>query len=183
MKKHNLAFIDLETTGLDPEKHEILEIGCLIARQKERSGKGPLVEKIEEFEIKVKPEHINTADPEALRICGYIEAEWIFAVNLTQAIKKLVEKTKGAIMVGHNVAFDWVFLEKAFKKTGIDSQMHYHKIDTITLSFAKLYDNPDAQKFSLRALCELLDVKNEKAHTALSDIKATFEVYKKLLNI
>lgn len=182
MKKHNLAFIDLETTGLDPEKHEIIEIGIIIARQKERDGRGPLVEKVEEFEVKIKPEHIETADAEALRICGYNEADWLFAVDLKQAMEKLAEKTKDAIMVGHNVAFDWVFLEKAFEKTDIEPQLHYHKIDTISLALGKLYDNKDAQKFSLRALCELLGIKNEKAHTALSDIRATFELYKKLLD-
>ena len=181
MKKHNLAFIDLETTGLNPEKHEIIEIGCLIARQKDRGVQGPLVEKIEEFEIKVKPTHIETADREALRICGYNEADWVFAVDLKQALLQLAEMTKSSIMVGHNVSFDWVFLEKAFEETGVSPEFHYHKIDTIALSFAKLYDNPDAQKFSLRALCELLNIKNEKAHTALSDVRATFELYKKLL--
>ena len=29
-KKTKLTFIDLETTGLDPEKHEILEIGGVV---------------------------------------------------------------------------------------------------------------------------------------------------------
>jgi len=33
MKKHPLAFIDLETTGLNPDTHEIIEIGCLVVRQ------------------------------------------------------------------------------------------------------------------------------------------------------
>ena len=28
MRKHNLAFIDIETTGLNVIKHEIIEIGC-----------------------------------------------------------------------------------------------------------------------------------------------------------
>jgi DNA polymerase III alpha subunit (gram-positive type) len=181
MKKHNLVFLDLETTGLNPEMHEIIEIGCIIARQKDRVGKGPEIEKIEEFEIKVKPRHIETADKEALRICGYNEGDWVFAVDLKQALGKLAEKAKSGIMVGHNVAFDWVFLEKAFEETGVVPEFHYHKIDTIALAFAKLYNNPEAQKFSLRALCELLNIKNEKAHTALSDVRATFELYKKLL--
>ena len=51
------------------------------------------------------------------------------------------------------------------------------------LAFAKLYDDPGAQKFSLRALCDYFGVKNEHAHSAMSDIKATFEVYKKLMGL
>lgn len=39
MKKHNLAFVDTETTGLDFDKHEIISIGCVIASQDWSSGK------------------------------------------------------------------------------------------------------------------------------------------------
>ena len=182
MKKHNLAFIDLETTGLDPERHEIIEIGCIIARQVERPGLGPAVEKIEEIDLKVKPEHVETADPQSVRINGYTKEAWLFAVDLKPALEEIVEKTKDAIMVGQNVSFDWVFLEKAFAKTGVTHMMHYHKIDTIALAFAKLYDDDRAQKYSLRSLCDLLGVVNEREHSALSDVRATYEVYKKLLN-
>lgn len=182
MKKHNLAFIDLETTGLDPERHEIIEIGCIIARQVERPGCGPSVEKIEEIDLKVKPEHVETADPQSFRINGYTPEAWLFAVDLKPALEQLAEKTKDAIMVGQNVSFDWVFLEKAFAKTGVVQMMHYHKIDTIALAFAKLYDDGRAQKFSLRSLCELLGVVNEREHSALSDVRATYDVYRKLLN-
>jgi len=45
MKNHNLAFTDLETTGLDAHKHEIIEIGCLLARQVPHAGKGPSPER------------------------------------------------------------------------------------------------------------------------------------------
>jgi oligoribonuclease (3'-5' exoribonuclease) len=41
MKIHNLAFIDTETTGTDPDKHEIIELAVIIAKQVEREGKGP----------------------------------------------------------------------------------------------------------------------------------------------
>tara|TARA_Y100000310_G_scaffold345569_1_gene466732 strand:+ start:4274 stop:4825 length:552 start_codon:yes stop_codon:yes gene_type:complete len=183
MKRHNLAFIDLETTGLDPERHEIIEIGCIVAKQVPQSGGGAKVEKIEEFDVKVKPENIDNAEPDALRVSGYNEMEWMFAAELSQAIKQLVEKTKDCVMVGHNVSFDQGFLEKAFEKTGIENKMHYHKLDTIPIAFAKLYDNPDVQKFSLGLLCEHFGIKNERAHTALSDIRATFELYKKLLDV
>ena len=53
---------------------------------------------------------------------------------------------------------------------------------TISLAFARLYDAPLADKFSLRYLCELLKVENTKAHTALADTRALVQVYKKLMN-
>ncbi|MEZ4114453.1 MAG: exonuclease domain-containing protein [Candidatus Paceibacterota bacterium] len=39
MKKHNLAFVDIETTGFDPDKHEMIEIGIVIVKQLGTEGK------------------------------------------------------------------------------------------------------------------------------------------------
>ncbi len=183
MKRHNLAFIDLETTGLDPKKHEIIELGCLIVKQiPNPNGRGPNLEVIEELELKIKPKHLETAEPEALKINGYNEMEWLFAVELEQAMKVLAEKTKDCIMVGQNVFFDWSFLKEAFEQTGIENKMHFHRIDLISMAFAKLYHDQSLERYNLRALAEFFGVENSRAHTALADIKATFEIYKKLLD-
>ncbi|MEK7555752.1 MAG: 3'-5' exonuclease [Patescibacteria group bacterium] len=185
MKERNLAFIDLETTGLELKRHEIIEIGCIVARQIQREpGEkgGASLQVIEEFEIKVKPEHFETADPVSLEINGYREDDWKDALSLSAAMQIVAEKTKEANIVAHNVAFDWMFLEKAFEETGVKNMMHYHKLDTIPIAFAKLYDVPEVQKFSLRSLCEYYGIENKKAHTALSDARATYELYRRLMN-
>ena len=182
MKKHNLAFIDIETTGLDPLKHEIIEFGCILAKQLPQVGRGPKLELIEEFEFKIKPEHLEMADPQALRINGYNEADWLFAGELKQVLKTVAEKTEGAIMVAQNVTFDWSFLDAGFKKTGIENKMHYPKLDLLSIAFARLYNDEKAQYFNLKSLTELCGLSNERAHTALADTRVTYEIYKKLLN-
>jgi len=175
MKKHNLAFIDIETTGLDVGKHEIIEIGCVLT--------SPDFDVIEKFELKIKPEHIMDADPTSLKVNKYDPLKWEDAYTLKEAMKILSTKVKDFIMVGHNVAFDAGFLEHAYSKTGIGNSMHYHKLDTVSIAWAKLHREPDLEHFSLRDLCERFGIKNEKAHTALSDARATFELYKKLMEI
>ncbi|MEK7505003.1 MAG: 3'-5' exonuclease [Patescibacteria group bacterium] len=183
MKRHNLAFIDLETTGLDPEKHEIIELACLLAKQIPNPGKGPKLELIEEFEFKIKPKHLETAEQMALNKNGYNDADWLFAADLEQVLKTLSDKAVGASMVAHNVTFDWNFLNKAFSTTGIPNKMHYHRIDTMSMAFTKLYHDDRAQAFSLGALADFFGLKNDRAHTALADIRTTFELYKKLLGV
>ena len=84
MKNKNLAFIDIETTGFNVETQEIIEIGCVIVAQND----GIPGEVIDEFDLKVKPEHLEAADPEALSVNGYNEAEWLFAMDLMQAMKE-----------------------------------------------------------------------------------------------
>ena len=175
MKKHNFAFIDIETTGLNLLKHEIIEIGCVLTT--------PDLKVIEEFELKIKPEKIEDADPIALKVNHYDPSDWESALNLEQAIHILCKKTKDCIMVGHNVSFDSKFLEYVFDKNKIKNTMHYHKLDTISIAWAKLHSDPELEHFSLHEMCLLFNIKNERAHTALSDARATFMLYKKLMEL
>ncbi len=182
MKTHRLAFIDIETTGLDPDRHEIIEIGCVLMDQVwHPDGRVELVH-IEECEYKVKPERIADADPQALRVNGYNAADWIFAYTLPEAMKMLGEKTRDCIFVAHNACFDYMFIDKAFRLTGIENKMHYHKIDTISVAFARLGHGGDIDRFSLRALCEFFKIENKNAHTALADTRAMALMYEKMMN-
>ncbi|MFA5841052.1 MAG: 3'-5' exonuclease [Candidatus Paceibacterota bacterium] len=173
MRKHNFAFIDIETTGLNLLKHEIIEIGCVLTTAE--------LEVIEEFELKIKPEHIEDADPVALKVNHYNPDNWESAYGLKEAMEILSLKVKDCIMVGHNVAFDAGFLEYTFNKIQIQNTMHYHKLDTISLAWAKFHNDPNIEHLSLRELCIHFDIKNERAHSALPDARATFELYKKLM--
>jgi len=175
MRKHNLAFIDIETTGLDVIDHEIIEVGCVFTT--------PDLKVIEEFELKIKPEHLEIADPTSMKINHYDEASWRDAYPLKEAIKILSKKVADHIMVGQNVAFDSGFLEHAFSKTKIKNSMHYHRLDTISIAWAKLHEDTEMKHFSLRDMCMRFDIKNERAHSALSDARATYELYKKLMSL
>ena len=175
MRKHNFAFIDIETTGLNLIEHEIIEIGCVVTT--------PTLEVVEEFDLKIKPEHIENADRVALKINHYNALDWEDSYSLKDGMKIFAQKVKDCIMVGQNVAFDSGFIEYAFAKTGIMKSMHYHKLDTISIAFAKLAREPDIEHFSLRELCIRFGIKNEDAHTGLGDARATYELYKKLMGL
>ena len=175
MRNHNFAFIDIEATGLNLREHEIIEVGAVIT--------DPDLTVIEEFEIKIKPENIENADPVSLKVSQYKEEEWGEAVNLEEAMKIFADKVKDCIMVGHNVAFDAGFLGYAFNKIGLDNTMHYHRLDTVSIAWAKMHRDPNLEHFSLRELCLKFGIVNERAHTALSDARATYELYKKLMSL
>tara|TARA_B100001765_G_C19485720_1_gene331172 strand:+ start:340 stop:879 length:540 start_codon:yes stop_codon:yes gene_type:complete len=177
MKNKKLAFIDTETTGFDPEHQEIIEVGCVIVEQ----NNGQLGNIVDEFELKIKPEKLENASAEALSVNGYNEAEWLFAMSLEQAMQTFAEKTKDCIFVAHNAAFDWAFIQKAFSLTGVENKLFYAKIDTISFAYAKLHNKTDVARYNLGALCERYGITNERAHTALADARATYELYGKLL--
>ncbi len=175
MRKHNLAFIDIECTGLDVLKHEIIEIGCVIIT--------PKLKVIEKFELKIKPEHIENANPTALKINHYKKENWKHALALEDAMKIFSKKVKDCIMVGQNVSFDSNFLEYAFAKLKLKNSIHYHKLDTISIAWAKLHKKKSITHFSLREMCKYFDIENKNPHSALSDAYATYELYKKLMKL
>lgn len=180
MKNKTLAFLDIETTGTNFMKHEIIEIGCVIAKE-QPDGTYKI---IDEIDLKVHPTRIEDAEQQALRVNGYDPAMWMFsAYSLKDALTMLAEKVQGAVMVAQNVTFDWSFLGKAFHDTGVADPFFYAKMDTISMAFVKLKHEDDISRLTLHALCEYFGIKNDRAHTALADARATFEVFEKMMQM
>lgn len=177
MKGKRLAFIDIETTGVIPGKHEIIELACVLVDEDGNGG----FKIINEFEMKVKPTHLETAEEEALRINGYNDGDWLFACSLAEAMGHLAKKCDGAVMVAQNVSFDYAFIERALFETGTADPFFYAKLDTIPMAFVRHKDNSKLTSYTLRSLCEFYGIKNTQAHTALADARATFEVFKMLM--
>lgn len=177
MREKKLAFIDVETTGFDPLKHEVIEIGCLFAKLNEAG----VYEELDTFEIKVKPDHIETAQPDALRVNGYDASQWVLGHTQEEAFKMVAQKCEGCVLVAQNTPFDYGFLNNGFMRHGIKDPFFFAKLDTISLAYLRFRKDPSMTSFSLRSLCEKYGIKNEKAHTALADVRATFEVFKKLM--
>lgn len=182
MKESILAFLDTETTGLNPEKHEVIEVGVVLAKQIPRPGRGPSLEVVEEIEMKIKPQRLEDAEDEALRINGYNDADWMFAPELRPAMELLAKKLSGAIMVSHNITFDAPFMEKSFERAGVENTLKRYKLDTISIAFARFYNKEEDIKYSLGYLSDLFGIKNENAHTALADARTLYQIYKKMMD-
>ncbi len=170
------SIIDLETTGLNPHQHEIIEIGLVLTQ-------APDLKVEQQKEWKITPERLKDADPKALEIAGYEPKLWKKAVSLTQAMQELSDKTEDSIMVAQNISFDWNFLQEAFLQTGVPDKMHYHRLDLLSMAYAHLFYTGKIQRYSLNSLSEYFGVELERSerHSALEDARATYEIFVKLL--
>jgi DNA polymerase-3 subunit epsilon len=182
MKPQIFAFLDTETTGLDASKHELIEVAGIVVKIVDPKDEANY-EILEEFVYKIKPERLSDADPVSLKINHYDPSKWMDAVSLREAMEAVSEKTEGAVMIAHNVSFDTAFLDKAFRDTEVENKMHYHRMDTVSMAYALLRNNPDVNSLSLRALCQYFSIPQENAHEALSDVRALLELYKKLMSL
>lgn len=170
-----VALVDLETTGLNGNADEIIEIGCIVFDTK-------TMEILDTMDVKVLPEHIETASPRALEVNGYVEEAWVDAVTLHQAIMTLSEKTRGTTLMAYNVTFDWSFLKTAFETTGHPNEMDYHRLDLLSIAWARL-PHHKVSSWSLKTVCIYLGIAPEpKVHRAIHGAEAAYEVYRKLMS-
>ncbi|MDO8601589.1 MAG: 3'-5' exonuclease [bacterium] len=172
--ERDLIFFDTEFTGFELDK-EVIEIGFIKVRAGDLSV-------IIEGDIKIRPEHIERATPEALVINGYNEAEWANdGVSRAAGLTEFLKHTQDAVLAGHNVAMDWMHLHNALERSGLKPNFFYKSLDTFSMAWQKLRGNPAFVKFSLEELGNYFGVDRGRAHRALDDARTTFGVYKKLI--
>ena len=165
----NFAFIDIETTGLDATRHEIIEIAIVIW-----DGL-----KLRVYNQRICPKHIQTADPVALQINGYTTDGWTNAPTFADQARTIADLLCGCTIVGHNVHFDLGFIERQLKGCNIPIP-RWRPVDTVTLVHEHLIPIgcPGA---SLDRVRDFLGWIRPHAHTALCDAMDVYYLYKLLV--
>lgn len=168
-----LAFVDVETTGLDPARHEILEVA--VVRVDASS-----LEVLSEYTTLVAPTRLEDADPQALAICGFTRAGWSRAIPAAEALANVARHLDGALVAGHNVGFDWSFLEAGFRRAGLAlPRVDYHRLDTASLAWP-LHVAGHIPSVSLDEVAAFLGLERAKPHRALADARCSLAVAERL---
>nr|BDT32057.1 3'-5' exonuclease [Myxococcus sp. MH1] len=164
-----LAFIDLETTGLDASRHEVLEVAVL--RVDARSLKV-----LAEYETRVQPTRLADAHPEALAVCGYSDEEWRDALPLHEVLATVTPLLAGTLVAGHNTSFDWGFLVESYRRTELAlPRVDYHRLDTASLAWPLLATG-EVESLSLNTLAKRFGLHRPTPHRAMADARCTLEL-------
>jgi DNA polymerase-3 subunit epsilon/ATP-dependent DNA helicase DinG len=149
--------IDIETTGLDPRRDAIIEIGAVRFRG----------EKIEdEWSVLVNPQR---PVPSFITQLTHITNDMVMNAPLIKSVlPELAVFVDQAAVVGHNIRFDLSFLQRH----GI--LMDNPVWDTYEMASVLL---PGASRYNLGALSQSLNIDQESAHRALDDARASGELY------
>jgi DNA polymerase III alpha subunit (gram-positive type) len=155
-----LVFLDTETTGLDPARHEVWEIAWAVADRP--------------VESRILGHSLRTADPEALALNGYTERAharlWLDDLGDYQLRQMLT----GVTIVGANPAFDTAFLRARWGA----APWHHRLVDVEAMALALYgWERPRG----LQGVAEALRADGhdipEPDHTAAGDVATTRAVY------
>lgn len=187
-----LVFFDLETTGLDPRKHDVMQIAAAAVDDNLRV--------IEEFEVKVRL-RAKRVSREVLHLTRYDPERWrkeaisarFAALRFARFLRKHATVTvKGrngpycvAQLVAHNAAFDGPFLEAWSKRARVRMPVAFRVLCTLQRAewhFAECV-GPRPESMKLLSLAKHFEIPftEQEAHEALADVRATVELYAQLL--
>jgi DNA polymerase III epsilon subunit-like protein len=163
-----LAFVDTETTGLDPDRHEIWEVGLIVAN----SDPG-----WDEHTWQL-PVDLARADPIALNI-GRFHDRRVLAGELTRLdrfARDFVRLTHGRHLVGAVVSFDAERLWKLLRANDQCPMWHYHLVDVEALAAGRTGMAPpwDSNELSLAVG---VDPEDFDRHTALGAARWAAAIY------
>ena len=158
VKLFDFVALDIETTGFDFEKDEIIEIGAV------RYLEGKPQEK---FSVFIKP--LKPVPQFIKQLTNITDEQLSSGVTLKKALTSLLEFLKNDLLVCHNTSFDLGFLNKKFKKKGF-SKLTNQTLDTLELSRIYL---PFILNHKLGTVAEYFKIDLTNAHRAIYDAEAT----------
>lgn len=170
----NLLWMDVETTGLNPKRHAIIDI-CLA----ETDVRG---REVKRYTSKIKPsqKEIGEADPRALEVNKYNPDDWDDAPSIYEVVNAIHKVDwSQSIPAGWNVPFDLSFL----KETALELPISYHPLDLMGVAWRWLLKRDPAmnEKVRLSSLCTMLGVPVVDAHTASGDVDMSIRCYRELI--
>jgi DNA polymerase III epsilon subunit-like protein len=177
-----LAFVDVETTGVVPGYHEMIDIGVVLANLQG--------EEMDRLFMRIMPEHPERTDEEAAAINGFSVERWeeLGAVSLEAAVEQIIDFHKAAagdkriLMVAHNSQFDAAFVDFLLRAAGHrrDEIYFYYVLDIPSMAWGMGLRQLHGQR-----LAEFFGIPDEPRvaaeHTGITGADLNLRMYRELL--
>ena len=162
---NDYVVLDLETTGLSPNKNEIIEIAAI----KVKNDKV-----LEVYNKLIKPDN---GISEFITSITDISKEMIEnAPNIKDVIKEFNDFINDEIIIGYNICFDLNFIsDKSIKHLGKDINNKY--IDVMKLVKTVF---PQIKHYKQTDIADLFNIDTDSAHRALKDCEMCKKIYDKI---
>lgn len=153
--------VDIETTGLSPEKDQIIEVGALKVRE------GQVVDTLS---LLIKPD-IYLPD-KIVELTGITDEMLEHESSFSTVSHSIYEFLGNDPLLGHNVRFDYSFLKYHLANSGYN--ISNNVIDTLRIARVL---HPELPSRSLASMCNAYGLVNKAAHRAYEDARVTMDLY------
>lgn len=178
-----LVYVDIETTGLDPQRHEMYEISLA-------KDEGGTKRKLYYW---IEPQSLELASASALEVGRYHERKTeIEAVVVGRDERRLVAEriatfTAGCHFVGAKPAFDADFIQAFLWDNGQIPLWHHRMIDVESMVIGLLPQETGGRPVGVKDLLEFFGdsivINPEYRHTAKGDRIAVEQIYARMLKM
>jgi DNA polymerase III subunit epsilon len=159
--------VDLELSGLDPRRHEIISFGAVPIE----SGRVQLHRAVSGL---VRP--TSELSESSIRVHGILAADLEDAPGLDDAIGPLLGAMTGRVLVVHTAQVERAFLSAALGRQGV--KLREPLVDTNVLGELWLRERDGtAEARSLSALAAALGLPADRPHSALGDAVTTAQAF------
>lgn len=168
-REHTYIALDLETSGLDPKRDQVLALGWVTV-------KPPVIDYAQSRYF------ITQENPELKQspvVHGMVQRDFAAAEEPRKALELLAQELSDAVLVCHHTQFDWQFLKRFAKQHGV-RVTPLAKFDTLTFEAQRLKQQQHhiaRGSLTLQACRDRFRLPNYQAHHALSDAIACGELF------
>ena len=155
---------DVETTGLNPKKDDIIEIGAV------KIINGRIVDSFSTF-VQID----RSLPAKIIELTSITDDMLQGQPDIDTALNSFMEFTKDSVLVAHNATFDVNFI-----KNKLEEKYNPAVVDTLELSKALI---KDVKNYRLNTLTKKLGITLLNHHRAVDDANATGQLFISLLNI
>lgn len=154
--------LDIETTGLDYKREKIIEFAAVKLENNEIT---------EEFETLINPQ--QEIKPSSISI-HHITPDMVKdAPTIDEVMPKILDFMKDYTIVGHNIIFDYSFLNRACEEL-YSKKIKNHRIDTYAM-YKEVF--PDDPSHGLESLMRRFSIDFPLRHRAMADAKGLAYAY------
>ena len=168
LEDYQLAFLDLETTGLDAVMGDaICEIGIFKVKQRKVTDK---------FHSLVNPK--KSMPPGAYQVHKISDQELKYAPAFEKVADKLLNFLSGCVLCAYNVGFDLAFVDQSLKQMNCPP-LNLPAIDILAMA----RDALDLPRYNLETVANFLNIDCSRGlHRALDDALVAYQVFLKIVD-
>lgn len=170
MERKRICFLDIETSGLKPEVHEILEVCAVLYTFEPSLTWKETIQSEDRIVNKIMP--LKEIDPFIIRLINYDAYIWKkTAINLHEAMARIIPLMENSIIIGSKPSFDLSFIEKAIGDLNwnMPRMASHHPID-LTSAFSKLWFEGKVSKLRQNDVVKFFHPDHEQPHSASGDV-------------